>query len=196
MPWNITLPVRGGRRINLEMKIFGLAGYSGSGKTTLLEALIPTLREHGTRVSVIKHSHHALEVDQPGKDSWRHRKAGATEVLLCSAARWILMHENHDCNEPSLEELIRHLSNCDLILVEGYKMASIPKLEVHRVSDGSPWLYCTDDNIAAIVADVTPETNLPVFAFSDRNGIARFILKHARDAAEFQERNEMKGQQR
>src|SRR4051795_1578085 len=115
-----------------RMKIFGFAGYSGSGKTTLIERLIPLLTRRAIRVSLIKHAHHTFDVDQPGKDSHRHRQAGCTEVLVTSSRRWALMHELRGTAEPSLHEQLKHLSPCDLVIVEGYKSEAIPKVEVHR----------------------------------------------------------------
>ncbi len=118
------------------MKIFGIAGYSGSGKTTLLEKLIPQLTARGLKVSVIKHAHHGFDIDRPGKDSHRHREAGATEVMLSCSDRWALMHERRDEAEPTLNELIGHLSPCDLVLIEGFKQEPVPKLEVYRPENG------------------------------------------------------------
>src|SRR3954462_13984762 len=112
------------------MKIFGIAGYSGSGKTTLIEKLIPLFTQRGLRVSLMKHAHHTFDVDQPGKDSYRHRHAGASEVVVTSSRRWVLMHELRGAQEPSFDEQIRRFSACDLLLVEGFKFAPIPKLEV------------------------------------------------------------------
>src|SRR5512135_3505298 len=117
-------------------RILGIAGYSGSGKTTLLEKVVPLLKQQGLRISVIKHAHHNFDIDRPGKDSFRHREAGASEVLIVSGHRWALMHELRDEAEPSLEELCTRLSPCDLVLVEGYKFSTIPKLEVHRAVTG------------------------------------------------------------
>src|SRR5690242_4506755 len=114
------------------MRIFGLAGWSGSGKTTLMAALLPELVSRGLTVSTVKHAHHAFDIDQPGKDSWRHRQAGAREVMIASNRRWALMHELRDEPEPTLDELLRRLSPVDLVLVEGYKGHSHPKLEVYR----------------------------------------------------------------
>ncbi len=162
------------------MKVFGFAGYSGSGKTTLIDRLIPLLMRRGLRVSVIKHAHHEFELDQPGKDSWRHRKAGAREVLVSSARRWALIHENEGEQEPSLAQQLGRFSECDLVLVEGYKTAAIAKLEVHRAVNGKPWLYCADANIAGIVTDQIPRTSLPVFGLDEHQGIAQFIVDHAR----------------
>ena len=114
------------------MKQFGLAGYSGSGKTTLLEQLLPQLNAKGLRVAVIKHAHHAFDIDKPGKDSYRHRAAGASEVMIASDQRWVLMHELRGEREPSLAALTARLSPCDLVLVEGYKREPIPKLEIYK----------------------------------------------------------------
>ncbi len=135
------------------MKVLGFAGYSGSGKTTLLEKVIPVLTEHGLKISVIKHAHHDFDIDRPGKDSFRHREAGAHEVLIASGHRWALMHELRQESEPSLEDLCARLSPCDLVLVEGYKFSAIPKLEVHRSTTGHPLLYERDPAIVAVVTD-------------------------------------------
>ncbi len=135
------------------MKVFGIAGYSGSGKTTLIEQLLPRLTRQGVTVSVIKHAHHRFDVDQPGKDSHRHRQAGAHEVLVTSAQRWALMHELRDDPEPTLEQLLAKLAPCDLVLVEGFKRESIDKLEVHRRVVGKPLLCDTDRSIVALASD-------------------------------------------
>ena len=126
------------------MDVLGFAGYSGSGKTTLIERLLPRLVASGRRVSLIKHAHHAFDVDRPGKDSWRHREAGCTEVLVASAKRWALMHELRGSAEPSLDQHLARLSPCDLVLVEGWKHAAIAKLEVHRAEVGAPLLAPAD----------------------------------------------------
>jgi molybdopterin-guanine dinucleotide biosynthesis protein B len=170
------------------MKIFGIAGFSGSGKTTLIERLIPLLRARGLRVAVIKHAHHEFEVDVPGKDSWRHRRAGATEVLVSSAKRWVLMHENDGSIEPSLLAQLRRISDSDLVLVEGYKTAPIPKLELHRAANGKPWLHVTDANIAAVATDAMPDTTLPVFDLNDVTAIVNFLLAHAVELGEIEDR--------
>ncbi|MGZ5260865.1 MAG: molybdopterin-guanine dinucleotide biosynthesis protein B, partial [Burkholderiales bacterium] len=140
------------------MKIFGFAGYSGSGKTTLIEKLIPIFIARGLSVSLIKHAHHTFDVDQPGKDSYRHRKAGCTEVLVTSSRRWALVHELRGAPEPTLAEQVTRMSPCDLLLVEGYKREPIPKLEVYRAATGEPLLHPHDENVVAIATDTRVNT--------------------------------------
>ena len=164
------------------MTIFGIAGYSGAGKTTLLEKLIPVFTARGLRVSLIKHAHHTFDVDQEGKDSWRHRHAGCQEVLVTSSRRWALMHELRGAPEPTLPELVEHLSDCDLLLIEGFKREPIPKLEVHRAVVGEPLLFPHDEHIVAVASDARVETKLPQFLLDDIAAIATFIEKHARPA--------------
>ena len=159
------------------MKIFGFAGWSGSGKTTLIEQLIPRFVKRGLRVSLIKHAHHTFDVDQPGKDSYRHRHAGATEVLVTSSRRWVLMHELRGTHEPSFDEQIRHLAPCDLLLVEGFKHAPIPKLEVWRAQTGEGLLHPNDPHIVAVASDEKIETKLPLLDLNDVDGVAAFIVK-------------------
>jgi molybdopterin-guanine dinucleotide biosynthesis protein B len=159
------------------MKIFGFAGYSGSGKTTLIEKLIPLFTANGLKVSLIKHAHHTFDVDTPGKDSYRHRHAGCTEVLVTSSRRWVLMHELRGAAEPDLNEQIKHLSPCDLLLVEGFKHDPIPKLEVYRAMVGEPLLHPHDANIVAIASDATLNTSLPQLDLNQPSEIAAFILK-------------------
>jgi molybdopterin-guanine dinucleotide biosynthesis protein B len=161
------------------MKIFGIAGYSGSGKTTLIEKLIPIFVARGARVSLIKHAHHTFDIDQPGKDSYRHREAGCTEVLVASARRWALMHELRGTPEPTLHELIGHISPCDLLLVEGFKREPIVKLEVYRQMVGEPMLFPHDTRIIAIANDGRVDTRLPQFNLDDIDAIADFIEAHA-----------------
>ncbi|MBZ0104926.1 MAG: molybdopterin-guanine dinucleotide biosynthesis protein B [Sulfuricella denitrificans] len=160
------------------MKVFGLAGWSGSGKTTLLEKLLPILVTRGLRVSTIKQTHHDVDLDQPGKDSYRHRAAGASEVLLTSSARWALLHELRGEAEPALSDHLARLSPCDLVLVEGFKQEAIPKLEIHRYANGKPLLYPQDPHIIAVASDVALEAPLPSFGLNDPAGIAGFILLH------------------
>jgi len=162
------------------MKVFGFAGYSGSGKTTLIEQLIPRLVQRGLRVSLIKHAHHTFDVDQPGKDSYRHRHAGASEVLVTSSRRWVLMHELRGAPEPSFEEQIKHMSPCDLLLVEGFKFAPIPKLEVWRAETGEALLHPNDPHIVAVASDARVKTRLPLLDLNDADGIASFVLKETR----------------
>ena len=157
------------------MKVLGIAGYSGAGKTTLLEKLIPLLRADGAKISLIKHAHHGFDVDQPGKDSYRHRRAGAGEVLVASDVRWALMHENASAQEPQLQELLSRLSACDLVLVEGWKRDPIPKIEVHRADNGKPWLYPDDENILAVASDVPPPDKKTWLALDDVAAIRAFI---------------------
>jgi molybdopterin-guanine dinucleotide biosynthesis protein B len=160
------------------MKVFGFAGWSGSGKTTLIEKLIPALVARGLRVSLIKHAHHSFDVDQPGKDSYRHRQAGCTEVLVTSANRWALMHELRGDAEPDLKTLVKRLSPCDLLLVEGFKRdQTIPKLEVFRAAVGAELLHPTDASIVAIAGDTKIETRLPQYDLNDVEGIVSFILR-------------------
>lgn len=156
-------------------KIFGFAGWSGSGKTTLIEKLIPRFVAGGLRVSLIKHAHHAFDVDQPGKDSYRHRHAGASEVLVTSSRRWVLMHELRGAAEPTFDEQLERLSPCDLVLVEGFKYAPIPKLEVWRATTGEPLLAPNDPNIVAIATDAPLATHLPTLNLNDETGIATFM---------------------
>jgi molybdopterin-guanine dinucleotide biosynthesis protein B len=159
------------------MKVLGIAGYSGAGKTTLLEKLIPLLRADGVRVSVIKHVHCGFDIDQPGKDSYRHRRAGAGEVLVAGEARWALMHENETAEPPQLQELLVRLSPCDLVLVEGWKRDPVPKIEVHRADNGKPWLYPDDENILAVASDVPPPDKKHWLALDDAAAIRAFIKR-------------------
>lgn len=136
----------------LTMKVLGLIGWSGSGKTTLLTKLLPIFIVRGLRVSTVKHAHHGFDLDQPGKDSFEHRKAGASEVLVASGVRWALMHEL-DGPEPSLPELLSRLSPVDLVLVEGFKTHSHPKIEVHRPALGQPPFWPGRDDVVAVATD-------------------------------------------
>jgi molybdopterin-guanine dinucleotide biosynthesis protein B len=160
------------------MRIFGLAGWSGSGKTTLLAGLIPELVARGLSVSTIKHAHHEFDVDRPGKDSWRHRQAGATEVMVASSRRWALMHELRDAPELSLDQLVARMSPVDLLLVEGFKHQPHPKLEVHRPSLGKPLIYPGDRHVVAIATDEPFAAPLPLLPLGDAGAIAAFITDH------------------
>lgn len=159
------------------MKIFGFAGYSGSGKTTLIEKLIPLFAARNLKVSLIKHAHHTFDIDQPGKDSYRHRHAGCTEVLVTSSRRWALMHELRGAPEPGLTEQIERLSPCDLLLVEGFKHERIPKLEVYRQEVGESLLHPHDGNIVAVASDKKVDAKLPQFDLNRPDEIAKFILQ-------------------
>ena len=158
----------------------GLAGWSGAGKTTLLVKIIPLLTAHGLRVSTIKHAHHDFDIDKPGKDSWMHRQAGATEVLVASGRRWALMHELHDEPEPALDALLGQLNAVDLVLIEGFKRDPHPKIEVHRAANGKPLLYPDDPAILAVAADAALlGAALPVLALDDAAAVAAFVIEHA-----------------
>ena len=163
------------------MKVLGLAGWSGSGKTTLIVKLIPELVARGLRVSTIKHAHHSFDVDKPGKDSHRHRTAGATEVLVASGQCWALMHEHRGEAEPTADELMRHMTPVDLLLIEGFKRAAHDKLEVYRRDLGKPLISPDDASFVAVLSDgAVPETGLPVIDLNDVAAIADFILAHCR----------------
>lgn len=138
-------------------RVLGIAGWSGAGKTTLLTQLLPLLTARGLRCATIKHAHHAFDVDQPGKDSYEHRRAGASEVLICSERRWVQMHELREEPEPTLAQLLRLLRPCDLILVEGFKRDRHAKLEVYRPAIGKPPLHVDDPYVVAVATDA-PET--------------------------------------
>lgn len=158
--------------------VFGFAGWSGSGKTTLIEQLIPRFIAQGLTVSLIKHAHHEFDLDQPGKDSFRHREAGCQEVLVSSAARWALQHELRGRPELTLDQALQHLSPCDLALVEGFKAAPIAKLEVYREGGGKPLLHPRDRQIVAVASDVPVASALPVLPLGDPDVVATFILRH------------------
>lgn len=166
------------------MKVLGFAGYSGSGKTTLIEQLIPRLTRQGLRVSLIKHAHHNFDIDHPGKDSYRHREAGASEVMLVSGRRWAMVHELRDEAEPSLEEQLERMSPCDLILVEGFKKSAIPKIEIHRPAHGAPRMPAAEMNIIALATDAADAAgDLPQLDLNDPDEIAGFILEFLAIAA-------------
>lgn len=160
------------------MQVFGFAGWSGAGKTTLVEQVIPRLTGRGLRVSLIKHAHHDFDIDQPGKDSHRHRVAGCGEVLVAGGQRWALIHELRGAPEPSLGQLLNRLGPCDLVLVEGFKHDPIPKVEVHRPSLGKPLRYPEDPHIVAVASD--QPLPLPSFLtpldLNDPEAVAVFIL--------------------
>lgn len=166
------------------MKIFGIAGHSGMGKTTLLERLVPPIAARGLVVSLIKHSPKDIEIDRPGKDSYRLREAGCSEVLLMGGARWALMHELRGAPEPSLDYLLDRMQQCDLVLIEGFKHGDFPKLEVWRESVGKPTLWPDWPGIVAIASDTPPTAPAPPAGLAqldllDAASIAEFVLLHA-----------------
>ena len=160
------------------MKVFGVAGYSGSGKTTLIERVLPQLTARGLSVSVVKHTHHDFDLDRPGKDSHRHRVAGAHEVLLASDHRYALLHEVRG-EAPTLAVLLARLAPCDRVLVEGYKREAIPKLEVHRAATGKPWLFPDDTAILAVASDTSPPGDIAHFDLDNIDAITDFILRQS-----------------
>jgi len=166
------------------MRVIGLAGWSGAGKTTLIVKLIPALQARGLSVSTLKHAHHTFDLDQPGKDSFRHREAGAHEVLIASSSRFALMHELRGAPEPSLATLISKLEPVDLLIIEGFKTEPYSKLEVHRAENGKPFLFPDDPNIKAVASDsphsaVLLGTLLPFVQLDDVPAIADLILNIA-----------------
>ncbi len=162
-----------------DTPVFGFAGFSGSGKTTLIERVIPLLVARGLRVALVKHAHHDFDIDKPGKDSHRHREAGATEVLVSGGKRWALMHELRGAPEPRLADLLMHLSPCDLVLVEGFKHDPVPKLEVHRPSLGHPLLAAQDPHIVGIACDAPVDSPLPQIDLNDAQLVADLIIRSA-----------------
>ena len=162
------------------MRVIGLAGWSGSGKTTVLSRLIPLLSARGLSVSTIKHAHEGFDVDRPGKDSYIHREAGASEVLIASARRFVLMHELRGAAEPSLAELLLRIGRCDLIIIEGFKTAPHAKIEIHRKLAGKPFLFPRDAHIVALASDVRPANcPLPYAALDDTPAILALVLSYA-----------------
>jgi len=166
------------------MRIIGLAGWSGSGKTTLIKKLIPSLIARGSSVSTLKHAHHGFDLDQPGKDSFFHRAAGATEVIISSARRWAILHELREEPEWDLPALVAKMSPVDLVLVEGFKRDAFPKLEIHRAANGKPLIHLEDPHIIAVAADTTlPQAKIPVIDLNNVEAIADLLLKNAAPVA-------------
>jgi molybdopterin-guanine dinucleotide biosynthesis adapter protein len=160
-------------------KIFGVIGWSGSGKTTLLVSLLAELTGGGLRVSTLKHTHHSVDLDRPGKDTYHHRQAGATEVVLLSSSRWTLMHELRGAPEPTPQDLVPRLAPVDLVLAEGFKRSSLDKLEVFRPALGRLPLYPNDPTIVAVASDMPLDTApLPCLPLAEPATIARFIVRH------------------
>jgi molybdopterin-guanine dinucleotide biosynthesis protein B len=166
------------------MRIIGLAGWSGSGKTTLVTRVIPVLVRRGLKVATVKHAHHEFDIDQPGKDSWRHRQAGATEVAIVSSRRWAIVHElgqgPEQEPEPPLADILAKLSPVDLVVVEGFKRHAHPKLEVFRAAVDKPLLHPNDDCIVAVATDAPlPQAAVPVLMLDDIEGIANVLQAEA-----------------
>lgn len=160
------------------MRVYGVTGWKNSGKTTLMERLVEEITGRGFSVSTVKHAHHATEIDHEGRDSFRHRQAGAREVLVASPVRWALMHELRGDAEPPLAELLTKLSPVDLVLIEGYKRESHPKVEAHRAETGRPLLAPDNPSVRAVASDTMPTgLDVPVFDLNDIAAIADFILK-------------------
>ena len=164
------------------MKVVGFSGFSGSGKTTLVEQLIGRLKHAGHRVSVVKHAHHEFDIDHEGKDSWRHRKAGAYEVVIASDRRFAKMREDELSAEPAVHELIAELRDCDWELVEGFKDSALPKIEIWRAAAGKPAQYPADSHIVAVCTDspqaLPQPTTLPLLDLNDADAVAEFLLSH------------------
>jgi molybdopterin-guanine dinucleotide biosynthesis protein MobB len=159
------------------MKIFGIVGWKNNGKTTLIVRLVEHLTALGYRVSTVKHAHHEVDLDQPGKDSWRHREAGAEEVMLATARRWALIHELRGAAEPPLDELLARMTPVDLVIVEGFKRFPHPKIEAHRAERGTPLLALEDPSVVAVASDAPlPDLALPRLDLDDVPAIAAFIL--------------------
>lgn len=158
------------------MKLYGIVGYKNAGKTGLMERLVTEITGRGFTVSTLKHAHHTFDVDQPGKDSHRHRIAGAHQVLLASGTRWALMTELRDQPEPPLADLLTRLDPVDLVLVEGYKRDNHAKVEAHRLETGNPLIARDDTTIRAVASDSPLELDRPVFDLDDTKAIADFIL--------------------
>ena len=169
------------------MKLYGVTGWKNAGKTGLMERLVEEITARGLSVSTIKHSHHGADVDQPGRDTYRHRQAGAREVILASSARIAIMQELRGASEPSLEDLLARMRPVDLILVEGFKRAQHPKIEAHRAATGQPLIAPQDASVRAVASDVDLGLDRPVFHLDDTKAIADFIaaelsLTAAKDA--------------
>ena len=162
------------------MRIIGLAGWSGSGKTTLITKVLPVLIARGHTVSTLKHAHHGFDLDKPGKDSFMHRAAGASEVLISSAKRWAVLHELRDEGEWNMPALLKKISPVDLVLVEGFKRESFPKIEIYRAENGKPLLHSEDGFIVGIASDAKlPDVKLPVIDLNDIEAVADALLKYA-----------------
>jgi len=159
------------------MRLYGVVGWKNAGKTGLMERLVTEITGRGFTVSTVKHAHHSFDVDHPGKDSFRHREAGASQVLLASRNRIALMHELRGAAEPMLDTLLTQLAPVDLVLVEGYKRDAHPKIEAHRSVTGNPLIAPDDPTVRAVASDTAFQLNLPVFDLDDTKAVADFILQ-------------------
>ena len=167
---------------HISMLIIGVVGWSGSGKTTLITKIIPVLVRRGVTVATIKHAHDNFDIDRPGKDSWLHREAGASEVAIVSSRRWAIVHELRREQEPTLAEILAKLSPVDLVIVESFRRYAHPKLEVFRAAVGKPLLYPDDDCIVALASDAPlPQTQVPVLMLDEVEGIASVLQAEARE---------------
>lgn len=162
------------------MRVIGLAGWSGAGKTTLMIKLLPCLIARGRSVSTLKHAHHRFDVDVPGKDSWEHRRAGASQVLVASGARWALMTELRRAREPALPDLLAKLDPVDFVIVEGFKRDAHPKIEVWRAANGKPWMHPDMPGIVAVASDQPPPYALPQVGLDEVERVADLVEAHAR----------------
>lgn len=162
-----------------DMKVIGFTGASGSGKTTLIERVIPALVARGLRVSTVKHSHHSVDLDQPGKDTYRHRAGGAHEVVLANSARFAILHEYRDAPEWELDELMAHMDPVDVVIVEGFKRHGHPKIEVYRPAHGKPPRAFEDPTLIAVATDgPLPDAPAPVLDLNDAGAVADFVVDH------------------
>lgn len=164
-------------------RIIGLAGWSGAGKTTLMVKLLPALIGRGFTVSTLKHAHHRFDVDVPGKDSYEHRRAGASQVMVASGVRWALMTEIRSPREPTLRELLARMDPVDLVVVEGFKRDAHPKIEVHRAANAKPWMHPEMPGIVAVASDVPAPYDLPCVGLDDTAAVAELVIAHAAPVA-------------
>ena len=161
------------------MKIFGLVGWSGSGKTTLMAQLIPAIIRRGHSVSTMKHTHHGFDMDKPGKDSYKHREAGATEVAVLSSVRWALLHELRGHDEPTVEDMLDRMAPVDLVLIEGFKSHDHPKIEVFRPSTREDMVQPNEPSIVAVATDEdVGDITVPTLDMNDVEAVADFVLAH------------------
>ena len=159
-------------------RIFGIAGWKNSGKTTLVEGVVRELVKRGLRVATMKHAHHGFDIDHEGRDSYRHREAGASEVIVASSKRWAVVHELRGESEPNFQDMMAKLSPADIVIVEGFKKERYPKLEVIGPTPRDAPLYLSDDSVVAVAGVAPLDAKLPYFDRDDVAGIVDFILRH------------------